>query len=47
MKCLCLLGLIVLLFISGCASDSAKGQWEEFRKDLRGDNMKMRGESVM
>jgi len=32
--------LCALLFASGCASD---GCWDEFWKDLRGDNMKMRG----
>jgi len=34
--------LCVLFFCWGCASDSDKGQWDEFWKDLRGDNMKMR-----
>ncbi len=39
MKRLCLL-LATVLSVSGCASDP---QWEEVRKDLRGDNMKMKG----
>jgi hypothetical protein len=28
----------------GCGSDGDKGQWDEFWKDLRGDNMEMRGD---
>jgi hypothetical protein len=28
--------------VLGCATESDKGQWDEFWKDLRGDNMKMR-----
>jgi hypothetical protein len=28
----------------GCAADGNKGAWDEFWKDLRGDNMKMRSE---
>jgi hypothetical protein len=32
----------VLLFCPGCASDGDKGQWAEFWKDVRGDNMQMR-----
>lgn len=39
MKRLCLL-LGTLVLASACASDP---QWEEVRKDLRGDNMKMKG----
>jgi hypothetical protein len=32
-----------LVFCLGCTSDgSDNGQWNEFWKDLRGDNMKMR-----
>jgi len=27
----------------GCASDGDKGAWSEVMKDLRGDNMQMRG----
>ena len=35
----------VLLFgLAGCAGDGNKGQWDEFWKDARGDNMKMRNE---
>jgi hypothetical protein len=33
-----------LLFCLGCSSDGDKGQWDEFWKDLRGDNMKMRND---
>ena len=33
-----------LLFGLGCASDSDKSQWDEFWKDVRGDNMKMRND---
>jgi hypothetical protein len=29
---------------AGCASD--KGQWDEFWKDVRGDNMKMMSDRV-
>jgi hypothetical protein len=36
--CACLVGL------AGCAGDGSKGQWDEFWKDARGDNMKMRGD---
>jgi hypothetical protein len=41
MKRLCVL-LCALLPVAGCASD--KGEWDEFWKDLRGDNMKMRSD---
>jgi hypothetical protein len=34
---------VVVLFGLGCAADE-KGQWDEFWKDVRGDNMKMRYE---
>ncbi len=27
----------------GCAAEGEKSQWDEFKKDLRGDNMEMRG----
>jgi hypothetical protein len=40
MKRLCV-ALCALLFVLGCASDGDKGEWDEFWKDLRGDNMKM------
>jgi hypothetical protein len=33
--------LVVLLLGLGCAADD-KGQWDEFWKDVRGENMKMR-----
>jgi hypothetical protein len=32
---------VVLLFGLGCAADE-QGQWDEFWKDVSGDNMKMR-----
>jgi hypothetical protein len=34
----------LLLGLAGCASDGSKGQWDEFWRDMRGDNMKMRGD---
>jgi hypothetical protein len=39
------LGLLIcaLLFLSGCASDAGNGSWEGVWKDLRGDNMQLRG----
>jgi hypothetical protein len=43
MKCLWVL-LCALLCCAGCASDATKGQWDEFWKDVRGDNMKMRND---
>ncbi len=27
-----------------CAGCAASGEWDEFWKDMRGDNMKMRGD---
>ena len=36
--------LCALLFCAGCASDGNQGQWDEFWKDARGDNMKMRND---
>jgi hypothetical protein len=36
-----------LLCLSGCASDAGNGSWEGVWKDLRGDNMQMRGFSGM
>jgi hypothetical protein len=36
--------LPVLLLSRRCVSETDKHQWEEFRKDLRGDNMKMRSD---
>jgi len=41
MKRLCVL-LCAMCCCAGCAGD--KGQWDEFWKDLRGDNMQMRGD---
>ncbi|MFO0965603.1 MAG: hypothetical protein U0793_08475 [Gemmataceae bacterium] len=33
---------LFLLLLAGCSTD--KSQWDGFWKDLRGDNMKMRGD---
>jgi hypothetical protein len=38
---LCVL-LIILLSGLGCASEGSQAQWDEFWKDVRGDNMRMR-----
>jgi hypothetical protein len=32
----------VLVIGLGCSADGDKAQWDEFWKDLRGDNMQMR-----
>ena len=42
-------GILFLLLLScaGCASNGEKSMWDEFWKDLRGDNMKMRGDFDM
>jgi hypothetical protein len=37
-------GAVILLLSAGCAADGDKAQWDEFWKDLRGDNMKMRSD---
>jgi hypothetical protein len=42
MRCLCV--LVCVLVCSGCMADGDKGSWDEFWKDLRGDNMKMRSD---
>jgi hypothetical protein len=39
-----LLLCFVLLFGLGCASEGGPGTWDEFWKDLRGDNMLMRSD---
>jgi hypothetical protein len=45
MKRLCFLCILCILLLgAGCASEGGKSQWDEFMKDLRGDNMKMRGD---
>ncbi len=36
-----LLGTCCLCFCLGCAGD--KGSWDAVKRDLRGDNMEMRG----
>ena len=43
-RCLPLLGMLAfaLLLGLGCAAPGEKGQWDDFWKDLRGDNMRMR-----
>jgi hypothetical protein len=33
----------VLACFAGCESPGDRAQWEEAKKDLRGDNMQMRG----
>lgn len=37
--------LVFTLLVSGCATATPgqKGPWDDFWKDLRGDNMEMRG----
>ena len=41
------LGLFgTLCFCLGCAADVQNGSWSEVMKDLRGDNMQMKGFSV-
>jgi hypothetical protein len=37
-----LCALVAALAVSGCASEGRKGQWDEFWKDVRGDNMEMK-----
>jgi hypothetical protein len=44
MKCLRMLLCALLFSAAGCAADGDKGQWDEFWKDVRGDNMKMRND---
>jgi len=46
MKRLCVLlcALIGAFAISGCASEGTKGQWDDFWKDVRGDNMEMKSD---
>ena len=38
---------LLLFFCAGCAGSGEKSMWDEFLKDLRGDNMKMRGDFDM
>ena len=35
--------LVFTLLAGGCATQGQKGPWDDFWKDLRGDNMEMRG----
>jgi hypothetical protein len=44
MKRLCVLrcALIGAVAFCGCASEGHKGQWDDFWKDVRGDNMQMK-----
>jgi hypothetical protein len=44
MKRLCVLlcALIGVVAFCGCASEGHKGQWDDFWKDVRGDNMQMK-----
>jgi hypothetical protein len=44
MKRGCCVFALIFLACLGCASDGDKGQWDEFWKDLRGDNMQMRSD---
>ena len=44
MKRLGVLVCALLFCVAGCAGDGDKGQWSEFWKDVRGDNMKMRND---
>ena len=39
--------LCALCLFSGCASDAGNGSWDAVWRDLRGDNMQMRGFSGM
>ena len=39
-----LLICLLALGLAGCAGDGDKGEWGEFWKDVRGDNMKMRSD---
>ena len=41
MKRFCALAGFLLVLV-GCAASGDKGQWDDFWKDVRGDNMKMR-----
>jgi hypothetical protein len=34
----------LIMGLAGCATEGQKGSWDEFWKDLRGDNMKMRND---
>ncbi len=36
--------LLCALLLSGLGCASERGQWDEFWKDLRGDNMRMRSD---
>ena len=44
MKYLWVLVCALSFSLAGCAGDGDKGQWSDFWKDLRGDNMKMRND---
>jgi hypothetical protein len=37
---------LALLFGLGCAGDGDKGQWDDFWRDLRGDNMQMKSDGA-
>ncbi len=41
---LCLFVCVLAFTLAGCVGDANKAQWDEFCKDLRGDNMKMRSD---
>jgi hypothetical protein len=36
--------VVVLFIAAGCATEGDKAQWNEFWKDLRGDNMQMQSD---
>ncbi len=42
--CLMLCALVGAVAISGCAADGKKEQWDDFWKDVRGDNMEMKSD---
>ena len=46
MKRLCVLlcALFAGLGCAGCASDGKQGSWDDFWKDVRGDNMEMKND---
>jgi hypothetical protein len=39
--------VVVLFIAAGCATEGDKAQWNEFWKDLRGDNMQMQSDKQL
>ena len=39
--------VVVLFIAAGCATEGDKAQWNEFWKDLRGDNMQMQSDKEL